>query len=167
VATASPDDLQDEARYSLSSQQRRWVRRMAILSAPILLLYAVIMAPAWFHDYSLSSLTDRVLSHPLPPGTDFGDYEMQGLVTPGGGYKDMCGYRVRFDLHTNMSAEETLKYYQAAKIEPVEGNRPLEINVWTLSQSSASSSHDGGRLRIIVEVQDNGHDGGGWDIRCW
>ncbi|MGS2642957.1 hypothetical protein [Streptosporangium sp. LJ11] len=140
---------------------------MVIVFAPILLLYALIMAPAWFHNHLLDGLADRILSHPLPPGTDFGDYERQGVVMPGGGHKDTCGYRVRFDLHTYMSAEETLKHYQPAKIEPVEGNRPLEINVWTLSRSQSSPLEDGGGQRIIVEIQDNGHDGGGWDVRCW
>ncbi|GAB1822877.1 hypothetical protein [Herbidospora sp. RD11066] len=139
---------------------------MKVLTA-ILLVYAVLMAPAWFHNHLLAGFADRVMSHPLPQGTDFGDYEAQGVVAPGRNSKDSCGYRVRFDLHTFMSAEETLEYYQAAKIEPVEGEGPFEIYVWTLSQPQPSPSDDGGRRRIIVEIQDNGHDGHGWDLRCW
>ncbi|GLX96567.1 hypothetical protein [Herbidospora sp. NBRC 101105] len=133
---------------------------MAIVFTPILLLHALIMAPTWIHDYELADFTDRVLSHPLPPGADFGEYEAQGVVTPGAGLKDLCGYRVRFDLDTYLSAEEVLKYYEAAKIGAL-----LEINVWTLSQPAEPEYGD--RSRMIVEIQDNGHDGGGWDLRCW
>ncbi|WP_030455316.1 hypothetical protein [Herbidospora cretacea] len=73
------------------------------------------------------------------PEFPFRDYEAQGVVIPGGGFKDMCGYRVRFDLHTSLSAEEVLKHYEAAKIESVAG-------------SASTQPSD---------------DGGGWDPRYW
>ncbi|WP_143022454.1 hypothetical protein [Nonomuraea maritima] len=159
-------DLQNNTGGPPSNGRRRWYRLTLFVVAPLLLLYVVAMAPAWVHDHHLDNLANRVLAYPLPPGTDFGTYEPQAAVMPGGGHKDMCGYRVRFDLDTYMTAEQILKRYQDANIEPVDGDRPLEIRVWTLSQSSSSWTDDD-RQKIIVEVQDNGHDGGGWDIRCW
>lgn len=168
MSAASSESLRDDEPRLLPSRKRRWGRLALIAATPIPLLYVVAMAPAWLHDRQLDGLADRVLAYPLPPGTDFGDYEPQAVVMPGGGYKDMCGYRVRFDLHTYMSAEAVLKYYQAAKVKGVEGDRPFDITVWTPSQTTPSPWGDDGRRRIIVEMQDNGHAGGvGWDIRCW
>ncbi|MEU1731733.1 hypothetical protein [Streptosporangium sp. NPDC020145] len=134
--------------------------------APVLLLYVVVMTPAWMHDHQLAGLVDRALGYPLPKGSDLGDYEPQSEVRPDA---DLCNYHVRFEIETEASAEEVLTYYRTAKITPV-GEGDLAVNVWEPFGPPASPMDDpkenGGRRRIIVELQDNHHDGGFWDLRC-
>ncbi|MER5627036.1 hypothetical protein ABT061_39000 [Streptosporangium sp. NPDC002544] len=146
-------------------RKRRWIRCAVIVFVPFLLLYVLAMAPAWIHNHQLDGLADRFLSHPLPPETDFYDDEIQGSIAirPGSN-SNHCDYRLRFNLETELSVDEVVRYYRSAKIPGIDGNE-VDVIAWT-SPDMQPHPDNFNQLSIILEVQDYGH-GADWDTRCW
>ncbi|MEU4410648.1 hypothetical protein AB0F88_39605 [Streptosporangium sp. NPDC023963] len=131
-----------------------------------LLFLAVLWIPRWIHDHRLDGLADRFLNHPPPPQTEVHTGEVDGSVGVEGRNKDLCRYRLRFTVETELSEDEVRAYYKKAKITPIEGDGRgiLEVSVWT-SPDRPPSLDTFGRQPMIVELQDGGH-GQGWDVRC-
>jgi hypothetical protein len=123
----------------------------------------LLYGPQWVHNRQLDALVDRVLGQSLPEGTRLADDEVQASValrTNG----NECDYRVRFNLQTDLSQAEVVKYYESAKIVGIDGGG-LQIIVWSPSITPPYPLNFA-RNSMIVEVQDNGHDPS-WDWRCW
>ncbi|MCC5574425.1 hypothetical protein IMZ11_02065 [Microtetraspora sp. AC03309] len=122
------------------------------------------MAPVWIHDHQMAGVADRFLDHPPPPETSISSTDYHGSV---GAYdmKDMCTFRLRFDLSTTLSLDEIAGYYRAAGIRPSEGgNDSLEFMVWE-SPHLTGYRYGVDDRPVIVEIQDRDH-GSFWDLRC-
>ncbi|MEU4698154.1 hypothetical protein [Nonomuraea dietziae] len=137
---------------------------MALAIAPLILLFAVAMAPTWIHDYYLARIMDRVLSYPLPSGAEFGFSEPQGKIS---GESNMCVYYIRFDVHTDGSAKDVLKYYQTAKTADIAGDYAwLNVSAWVPFNDPEDETGFYTTQAVIVDLMVMSSTRSAWDFRC-
>ncbi|MGW2159866.1 hypothetical protein [Nonomuraea sp. NPDC001699] len=104
----------------------------------------LVMVPMWGNDLRLADMENRVLAHPLPPGTSFSASGAQGSVGVQEGNGDHCDFLVRFSLLTSLPEAELTSYYDKA------GGRVY--------------FSDGDPAAAVVEFLET--DDAGWDLRC-
>ena len=133
---------------------------LAAVFAPIALVFALVMTPAWRDNARLEALYDRVLSYPLPPQTR-DVFPMDRDVTFGknlaSGSGSYCDYRVRITLQTALTPQEIHRHYDNASIAGAEAKA-------TISLYFEDEGPAGGR-RVIVEAYDSHNWDGDW--RCY
>ncbi|WP_433221133.1 hypothetical protein [Microtetraspora malaysiensis] len=162
MSIAPPDEAPETTEGGNGKRRRVRVAAAVVLFLP--LLFGVVKMPEWIHDRQMDALADRFLSYPPPLETGIDSTDFHGSVAAYG-MKDMCTFRLRFDLNTELPAEEIARYYETANIAPSDGGSgSLEIRVWTPPRSP-SSSDASRRVPVIVEIQDRDH-GSLWDLRC-
>ncbi|MCT9930729.1 hypothetical protein N5079_10925 [Planotetraspora sp. A-T 1434] len=130
------------------------------LALPVLGLFLLVKIPMWADDGRLDDFTDRFYAYPLPPSTEFADYDAEGSVELRSN-GDHCDYLVRFSLTTQLPEEEITKYYKQADIPGVDGER-AQVTVYFPKYSSRFDN--GWPTSFIVEIFDSTDPG--WDIRC-
>ncbi|MFI9594023.1 hypothetical protein [Nonomuraea sp. NPDC052265] len=124
--------------------RRRFPRRRLFFVVPPVALALLVMVPIWGNDLRLANMEDRLLAHPLPPGTSLNASGVQGPVGVQEGNGDHCDFLVRFSLLTSLSEAELTSYYDKA------GGRVYY--------------KDGDPASAVVEFLDT--DDAGWDPRC-
>jgi hypothetical protein len=139
-----------------------------LVTAPVLLIYAIFKAPAWVHDFHLSQLEDRVVQYPLPPGGSAPSfYGPQSKVS---GDSGDCTFHVRFDVVTDRPVEEVLKHYETAaiaKADEVDAN--FSIDAWVQQGYTQPTRREAGYeyQTVIVNLDAQYLGSSLWDPRCW
>ncbi|WP_219462352.1 hypothetical protein [Nonomuraea rhizosphaerae] len=148
------------------SRAARRIGCLALLSAPFLLLAALVMAPVWITDHRLARMADRVLAYPPPPGTDVEHAAPQVEVS--GGDSGDCWYSIRFELSTDRPVQEVLSHYRRARFEDPDGDLgDHEFAAWTLFDEGGTPAEDTSTSEpVIIDLY--GTYTGSWaDMRCW
>ncbi|WP_101790132.1 hypothetical protein [Nonomuraea indica] len=149
-------------RESGRSRTARRIGCLALLSAPPLLLAAMVIAPVWINDHRLARMVDRIQESSLPPGTGFGSFAPQVEVS---GDSGDCWYTIRFELSTDRPVPEVLNHYRQARIEDPDGDLgDYEVAGWTPSDEPGTPG-DGTSTGVIVDL--HGTYDTSTDMRCW
>jgi hypothetical protein len=122
-------------------QVLRWAAMIAALPAALVL---AALVPMWLNDAELASMTDRLLAHPLPPGTEFSVHGAQSSVGLMVGNSNHCDFLVRLSLRTDLPEAEIASYYR-------------EIGGSVYAQLGDPESV----VVQFLEMRDPG-----WDLRC-
>ncbi|MGW4469624.1 hypothetical protein ACWENQ_08120 [Nonomuraea sp. NPDC004354] len=164
MSIASQEELPRVPSSATGHRKPQLGRKVALVIAPLTLLFVVAMAPTWVHDYYLARIMDRVLSYPLPSGAEFGFSEPQGEIS---GESNMCVYYIRFDVHTDESAKDVLKYYQKAKTADLVGSYAwFDVNVWVPFDDPEEGAGFYTTQAVIVDLLVMSSTRSAWDLRC-
>ncbi|GGT08522.1 hypothetical protein GCM10010156_76900 [Planobispora rosea] len=147
------------------SQQGGRVFLLFMSVVGLALLTLLIKIPMWINDAKLTAMIGRFENYPLPPGTEWMDYDGPDASIALRGNGDHCDYRARFTLRTSLPIRELTDYYDRANIEGIE-EAPPAITVWLPESSERSAYHSQGFAAgvVIVELYDS--TGPGLDFRC-
>ncbi|MEU7454706.1 hypothetical protein [Streptosporangium roseum] len=138
---------------------------LAMVVLPVIGMFLLVMVPMWGNDAKLAAMIDRFESHPLPPKTDWLEFNNPDASIALRGNGNHCDYRARFTLRTHLTARELTDYYDDVKLAGVEGPS-LAITVWMPQPSERSAYYNEGfgSRAAIVEISDSTDNG--WDLRC-
>ncbi|MEV4569698.1 hypothetical protein AB0K12_38555 [Nonomuraea sp. NPDC049419] len=150
------------------SRHSRLARRsgcLALLSVPLLLLAAIVMAPVWINDHRLARMVGRIQAYPLPSGTDFGYFDPQVEVS---GDSGDCWYTIRFELSTERPVQEVLNHYRQAKIEDPDGDVcDYEVVAFILFDEPGTPVDGASVTNSVIIDLDGMYDDTWTDMRCY
>ncbi|SEG96919.1 hypothetical protein SAMN05444920_110154 [Nonomuraea solani] len=150
-------------------RKSRWLRWAALPLIPLLLLYVVAMTPHWLDDYRVSRLMDRILDHPLPPETGFGDFGTQAVVS---GDSTDCWVDLRFSLDMKRPTDEILAHYRKADFTKGDDNfSEIDFSAWVWyddsGKPSAATDKPVVHGSLVIEVSALFPGSTFMDTRCW
>ncbi|MEV4840366.1 hypothetical protein AB0K05_38075 [Nonomuraea sp. NPDC049486] len=162
-----PPDLPTPAPPPESRRSRtaRRIGCLAVALVPLLLLAAIVKAPAWIDDHRLARMVDRIQEYPPPAGADLGYFDRHVEVS---GDSGDCWYTIRFELSTDRPIQEVLNHYRQAKIEDPDGDLgDYELVAYTPFDESGTPVDGTSATNSMILHLDGMYDGTWLDMRCY